>query len=87
MLTTLDRNSDRVAMHDIRADVLRAQAAEIRHVGFGDLFLADLPDAVDPCGENGEFNSLSHSARCSSSRNLRNPYSLRTPPCQDYRLC
>lgn len=161
LLTTLDRASDRVAMHDVRADVLRAQATAldlpliempidwpasneiyaaafaaalerarertpvIRHVAFGDLFLADirawrevlldrlgwqaifplwhrptrelaaefiarghcarvttvdleqldggfcgrefdrgflaeLPDAVDPCGENGEFHTFCH---------------------------
>ena len=78
LLTTLDRTSDRVAMHDVRADVLRAQAAAldlpliemridwparnedyaaafaaaldearertpaIRHIAFGDLFLADI---------------------------------------------
>ena len=29
LLTTLDRASDRVAMHDVRADVLRAQAASL----------------------------------------------------------
>lgn len=29
LLTTLDRTSDRVAMHDVRADVLRAQAAVV----------------------------------------------------------
>ena len=29
LLTTLDRASDRVAMHDVRADVLRAQAAAL----------------------------------------------------------
>ena len=78
LLTTLDRSSDRVAMHDVRGSVLRAQAAALRlpliempvdwpapneiylaafaealesarqttpdltHIAFGDLFLADL---------------------------------------------
>ena len=163
LLTTLDRASDRVAMHDVRADVLRAQAAalglpliempidwpapneiyeaalaaaleqarlqfpELVHIAFGDLFLsdirewreaslgrlgwntifplwneptvelaaeflarghrsvvttvdleqldgdfcgrefnaefiADLPDSIDPCGENGEFHTLCHAS-------------------------
>ena len=30
LLTTLDRSSDRVAMHDVRGSVLRAQAAALR---------------------------------------------------------
>ncbi len=78
LLTTLDRASDRVAMHDVRADVLRAQAEALglplfemaidwpapneiyeaaltscldqararipglSHIGFGDLYLADM---------------------------------------------
>lgn len=29
LLTTLDRSSDRVAMHDVRADIVRAQAAAL----------------------------------------------------------
>lgn len=163
LLTTLDRASDRVAMHDVRADVLRAQAAALglpliemaidcpapneiyqaalasaldqaraqfgalTHIAFGDIFLADirawreaslghlgwkavfplwnkptrelaeafiarghqakvttvdleqldggfcgrtfdhafladLPDSVDPCGENGEFHTLCHAS-------------------------
>lgn len=163
LLTTLDRNTDRVAMHDVRGVVLRAQAdalglpliemgidwpaanesyesalasalAQARlkfpgvaHVAFGDIFLADirewreasldrlgwnavfplwnqstseladefmnrghralvttidltqldgafggrefdgeyladLPDSVDPCGENGEFHTLCHAS-------------------------
>lgn len=163
LLTTLDRASDRVAMHDVRADLLRAQSTalglpliemaidwpapneiyeaalalaleqarlqfpELVHIAFGDLFLtdirqwreasldrlgwravfplwnnptgelaaeflarghcaivttvdleqldgnfcgrefnagflADLPDSVDPCGENGEFHTLCHSS-------------------------
>jgi uncharacterized protein (TIGR00290 family) len=161
LLTTLDRASDRVAMHDLRGSVLRAQAAAIglpliempidwpaaneayeealsvalesarsdcsgiHHLAFGDLhladlrewreaalarlgwngvfplwheatrelaaafidgghraivttvdlgqldgafcgrefdpaFLGDLPDTVDPCGENGEFHTFCH---------------------------
>jgi uncharacterized protein (TIGR00290 family) len=161
LLTTLDRNSDRVAMHHIGAVVIRAQAAAldlpliemgmdwpgpnvryekalaialeqarvlspgVTHIAFGDLFLADLrawreaslgrlgwnavfplwnkqsaglaraflarghkavittidleqldgtfcgrqfdakllaelPAAIDPCGENGEFHTLCH---------------------------
>ncbi len=163
LLTTLDRNSNRVAMHEVRADVLRAQVAALglpliemaiewpapnevyetalasaleqgrsrfsglTHIAFGDIFLADirawreasldrlgwravfplwdnptieladeflarghqaivttvdleqldgsfcgrefdheflanLPDSVDPCGENGEFHTLCHSS-------------------------
>ncbi len=27
---------------------------------FDDALLSDLPDAVDPCGENGEFHTLAH---------------------------
>ncbi|HET9034350.1 MAG TPA: ATP-binding protein [Dokdonella sp.] len=163
LLTTLDRTSDRVAMHDVHGDVLRAQAAALKlpliemaidwpapnevyesalasaldqarlkfanlaHVAFGDIFLADirewreasldrlgwkpvfplwntptrelakeflrrghravvttidldqldgafcgrefdsrflaeLPDSVDACGENGEFHTLCHAS-------------------------
>jgi len=35
-------------------------SAEFAGRRFDDGFLADLPDGVDPCGENGEFHSFAH---------------------------
>lgn len=191
LLTTLDRASDRVAMHDVRAVVLRAQVKSlgfpliemaihspasndayesafavalnraraqtpaIRHIAFGDLYLADirawreasisrlgwqaifplwgaatgelaasfiarghrarvttvdldqldarfcgrefdsaflaeLPDSVDPCGENGEFHTF-----CYDGPLFNSPIPLQAGAattrdnrflCQDYRL-
>ena len=115
LLTTVNRNYQRVAMHGVQREVLLAQTAAlglplievlldwpgsneayeetharvladarmrwpgIRHCAFGDLFLEDvrdyrvrqlgrenwravfpLPAAVDPCGERGEFHTLSY---------------------------
>jgi diphthamide synthase (EF-2-diphthine--ammonia ligase) len=38
--------------------------AEFVGRAFDACFLADLPDTVDPCGENGEFHSFVHDAPC-----------------------
>ncbi|MEZ5461879.1 ATP-binding protein [Dokdonella sp.] len=95
LLTTMDRAADRVAMHDVPVDLVRAQAAalglpltemaidwpapneayesalaaalaharadcaDLRHVAFGDLFLADLrtwrEDSLSRLGWQGVF--------------------------------
>jgi diphthamide synthase (EF-2-diphthine--ammonia ligase) len=140
LLTTVNRNYQRVAMHGVRRDILLAQTAAlglplievlldwpgsneayeqaqaqalvearmrwpgIRHCAFGDLFLEDvrdyrvrqlgrenwravfplwgedfdaalldaLPAGVDPCGERGEFHTLSHAGPL-----FRQPLALR----------
>ncbi len=35
---------------------------------FDEGFLADLPEGVDPCGENGEFHTFVHDGPCSARR-------------------
>jgi diphthamide synthase (EF-2-diphthine--ammonia ligase) len=119
LLTTITEDYDRISMHAVRRELLRAQARatgielveipipagcvnatyeermELAHtsppldqvptIAFGDLFLedvrayretrlagvgrsfdeallADLPAAVDPCGENGEFHTFVHAS-------------------------
>ena len=57
---------------------------------FDQAFLAELPGAVDPCGENGEFHTLCHDGPLFSSpmplealaKNTRNSRFR----CQDFRL-
>jgi diphthamide synthase (EF-2-diphthine--ammonia ligase) len=46
LLTTINQTFDRVAMHAVRTELLRAQA--------------ELPASVDPCGERGEFHTFAH---------------------------
>jgi diphthamide synthase (EF-2-diphthine--ammonia ligase) len=50
VLTTINEVHDRVAMHGVRSALLDRQIVA--------LGLRELPETVDPCGENGEFHTV-----------------------------
>lgn len=62
LVTTIDRRTRRVPVHFVRESVLDLQAQAIGlpiwKIEVDATFLDQLPQSVDPCGENGEFHTV-----------------------------
>ncbi len=59
LFTTVSEGTGRVAVHEVRADLLEAQAPrEWAGQQFDRDFVRRLPEDVDACGERGEFHTF-----------------------------
>lgn len=69
LLTTVTKEFDRISMHGVRRELLLEQArktsidprklrGEFAGREFDEDFISSVPEAVDPCGENGEFHTF-----------------------------